>query len=442
MKDQKTFRIIRKIRRKVAHLIEPSGFERDPFWDIPIDIGIKGANELRKELCIDEQSYLFVAGQSHADARAYVLYTALDEVQKTSIYLMSLRELLQDPFLVTPGDQPGRIVQTHTFEEQETRIRRLLEVLVMLILFDKTNEQPYYRHLLLIEQLEEFLSMNLDLKDFYGAQSMNIEDSIDNQINWIQKVESEIDLQKAWYLRERTRLKPRNELRPGQILSNMRGRIKDATIIMHDREKLLFGFSYFGRYGHASEMIHYRSNKTHSYLTPNPEKDAVYELSLLLISILDRCHRLLGRPELPIMKRILPILDQTKPTSLVYNTTVRDIQVGDFVLAYSDLAEVIEVKESKYGYRSYRIRYLAEKPKPEIQEDWFPAFYVQKFYTRSIFFEKLQKMVEEGQLPSNTMEHIEKLSKDELQTILRQSLVHTWSVGLKTWVHQNKKKPK
>jgi len=36
--------------------------------------------------------------------------------------------------------------------------------------------------------------------------------------------------------------------------------------------------------------------------------------------------------------------------------------VGDFVLAYGDLAEVTDIVESKYGYRSYKVLYLAVVP--------------------------------------------------------------------------------
>jgi len=69
---------VRRLRRTLAKIIEPVGFDPDSKWDIPIKIGLKTASALRNCLKIDEQSYLLVAGQAWHDARAYVLYTALD----------------------------------------------------------------------------------------------------------------------------------------------------------------------------------------------------------------------------------------------------------------------------------------------------------------------------------------------------------------------------
>src|SRR5687767_887252 len=85
---------IARWRTIVAKRIDP-GAPEDPSWDIPINFGLRGAAELRGRLNIDEETYLTVAGQALGNARDYIVYTALDEVEKTAMYLMRLRELLQ-----------------------------------------------------------------------------------------------------------------------------------------------------------------------------------------------------------------------------------------------------------------------------------------------------------------------------------------------------------
>jgi hypothetical protein len=57
---------IRRMRRRIAKIIEPSGFDQDPLWDIPVELGLKTASALRKCLNADEQMYRTVAGSSMA----------------------------------------------------------------------------------------------------------------------------------------------------------------------------------------------------------------------------------------------------------------------------------------------------------------------------------------------------------------------------------------
>ncbi len=425
---------VRRVRRAVAKRIEPREPEPDPKWDIPIDLSFKGASALRVLLSADEEMYLTAAGQSWADPRAYVLYTALDEVEKTAMYLLRLRDFMQGPELAPREDRITRLLVTHVVEEQHARVRRLLEVLVVLILFGETNDQEYYRHLLLLEELDDLVSANADLEEFYGARSANIDASIEHQVQWVRQVEPKVDVSRCWYLGERSPIGDPPTLRPGRILSSMRSRVRSAVATMTPVEKLLFGFSYGGMYGHASEVIHYAANRKDFRLRPGEEASAIGGLELLNFSILDRCHQLLGRPNVVVAKQLSAALERSAATRLLHLGTVRDIEVGDFVLAYGDLAEVLEIKESRYAYRSYRVRYLAEKPKPTIQEDWFPARYVQRFYTRAQFLSGLDRMVKEGKLPPDIATKLGCLSPAELQPILRESMVSTWKLGLRDWV--------
>ena len=234
---------INRIRRSLAKAIDPKEPERDPKWDIPIDVSLKGGAALRELLGVDEESYLYAAGQSWADPRSYVLYTALDEVDKTAMYLLRIRELLSGPTVSPLDDRMSRQLITHLLEEQRGRVRRLLEALVVLVLFETTNEQAYYRHLLLLEGLNDYLSSNSDLEEFYGARSANIDDSIDHQMEWIREVEDEIDLARTWYARSEGPLPARDKLKPGFVLSSVRARVRQAIPSMTDSERLLFGYS-------------------------------------------------------------------------------------------------------------------------------------------------------------------------------------------------------
>ncbi len=409
------------------------GPKLEPAWDFFIKQSLRGAAELRKHLPIDEASYLTSAGQTFTDARAYLVYTALDEVKKTSIYLTRLAELIDGPPLSPRTDRLERLVVTHALEEREARIRRLLEVLVMLILFENTNDQPYYRHLLLLERLNTLLSEKDDLKDFYGISNANLDDSIAFEVEYIRKIEKAVDLHKCWYLYSQKALGKLRDLRPGRLLSSMRTRIKSALPLMNSREKLIFGLSYNAGYGRTSTAIHYRIDRSDYLLADGAEREMIGGMGLIAMSILLRCYRLMGRPDAPILVKIEEISEMADPKALFKSTTALDAEVGDFVLAYGDIAEVVNVLESKFGYISYRVQYLAKRPKPHIPVDTFPSKHIEILYRRSQLIERM-KRVPGG--PKDFSKWIEGLGWDETQAMLRESVTGIWKAGLGRRVRQ------
>jgi hypothetical protein len=72
---------------------------------------LRCAQELRDSLAIDEPMYLHTAGQAVGDARAYGIYTALDEVVKVALWLMRMREFLQGEAVDPRGGVIERLLQ-------------------------------------------------------------------------------------------------------------------------------------------------------------------------------------------------------------------------------------------------------------------------------------------------------------------------------------------
>lgn len=413
-----------------------SKFEPDPVWDIPIELGLKTASALRKYLSIDEQYYIHVAGQSCSNPKEHVLYTALDEVKKTAMYLMRLQEFYQGGTPKDDSDVGNRIIRlagTQVTEEQEVRIRRLLEVLLTLVLFGTTDEQPYYRHLLILEELEDNVSANADIEEFYGERIRNIDEIIKIQIGLAKKIEKEIDTTRCWYL---SRPVNYEKIRPGDIFSSIRFRVKKALPHMNAAEKIAIGFSYAG-YIMASESAHFSVNR-HDYRKKYLSKRGVYGLGLLILTILNRCHELMGRPDVPQANDIPKMLRESEAARKLHLMTVRDIEIGDFVLAYSDLGEVVDIRESVYGYRSYRVRYIAEKPLPQIEQDWFPPRYVQRLYTRTQLIEEFKKMIDRGELPPE-FSQVEDMPAEKLQPVIRKTLLEVWHGGLRDWIRNQQR---
>ncbi len=99
---------------------------------------------------ISETHYVRVSGFSHYDSRAYVTYSALDEVEKTAMHLTRLEELLADEDVSPHEDRVSRNAVLSIVEEIQARSRRLIELLVILVLFSQTNDQDNFRHMLLL----------------------------------------------------------------------------------------------------------------------------------------------------------------------------------------------------------------------------------------------------------------------------------------------------
>ena len=438
-----TGRTIRLLRRWLAKALEPKKPEPNPMWDIPIKASIRAAQALRTILTITEQDYLFISSHSFEDCRSFLLYGVLDEVMKVAIYLMRLQEFFDGP-KVSPGeDLASRLTTMHIIEELHARERRLLEVLITLAMFETTNEQHYYRHFLLLEDLDSHITANNDLKEFFGARSSNIDLTIRRTIEEIRSIERSTDPAKLWYRHPNFRksIPDQGHLVPGRILSSYRHRLKSALPLMSDSEKILIGLSYAG-YVQKSESMHFQCGPRSFDLSESNELSNPYLLGLLNFAVLIRCHRLSGCPEIPLIHQLADAIERPNWQVPFKQLTERDIFVGDFVLAYGDLAEVLEIRESPYKYRSYKVRYLAEKPIVEIQEDYFPAYYVQPFYKKTRFLDTLKQMAQQGKIPQGIADNIEGFTKEQVQTIIRTSLVETWKLGLKAWVkgHQIKRK--
>jgi hypothetical protein len=428
-------------------MTENKNTELDPLWDI-IGEGLRCAAELRNYLSVDEPKYLLFAGQALDDCRGYILYITLDEVKKASIHLMRLRDLLDEkdekeeaPQQSADDSRLDRLLNTSLLEEQQMRVRRLLEALVTLVLFSSTNEQPYYRHLLLLEDLNQSLSWNKDLETFWGQRSTNVDDHIRSQVQWIRQVEGDVDLSSCWYLPEHERkpIKEPQKLRPGYILSGFHSRFKEALPLMTDTERIVAGYTYDWVFGSSSEAIHYRSNRR-DYRPPEDPMFNVKRLGMLIYLILDRCYHILGKPDAPRFKRIFESLERSNSSASLHAATVGTGEVGDYVLVHGDIAQIMGIKNSDYGYRSYKVHYVAQRPKPNIPDDWFPAPYIQVFYAKKRFDEKWASYVKSGDLPEDIRSVLESVTEEELQLYLQQSMKDLWNIAIRSKITRQQQK--
>lgn len=378
---------------------------------------------------VDEGGFRFVAGQAHAAARDYYLYAALDELEKLGIAVLAWDEVVGTQE-ITGDDALTRVVLERSLDEQSFWQRKAIELLVDLVCFSTTNETPYYRHLLLLRELQGRLSIQQDLKTFYGAPSANVAWSIDRTLAEIRDLEaSEIDLSRAWYAQHRQPLTEAPD-RPERILTTVRRRLQTALERMDPHEKMAAGLSYARGYGTASEDVHFRPQATLREINSDAVARGIDRVAVVGMAALRRVQALLDRVPAGMNETIRDAFEHNDYPAQVLKKRTRDrAEVGDFVLEGRYLCEVLEKRESAFGYHIYRVRYLAERPVPEIEEDWLLAEGVRRFHTRAQFLQLLCASIERGDAPPDALERFESRQPEEQQDVLRGALLNTWEHG-------------
>lgn len=156
---------------------------------------------------MDEYGYRFGAGTSYADARAYYVFGVLNEVIKAGTAMVRWKEVMEDPREgrerdAEEQDHIGRLILEAIVDEQHIWMRKLAEILINLICFSQTNDQEYYRALMAATQLEAYLGLQGDFRDFYSFENRNVNHSIDFWLERLQHISSTINLEDCWFLQD------------------------------------------------------------------------------------------------------------------------------------------------------------------------------------------------------------------------------------------------
>jgi hypothetical protein len=401
--------------------------------------------DLRPSLKVDETGFLIVAGPSHSHPRDYLIYAVLDEIQKAATAILRWAELFQGS--QTKSDTPEeahveRMVFEAVLNEQSLWTRKLVEALTTLICFQTTNEPAYYRHYLLLSALRERRATADDLAHFYACPNRNIEASVARLAEEAAELEASgaLDFQRTWYL-ARTRPALADELKrvhPGRVFSTERRRLTKALSVCSASEKIVLGFSYDRTFGRASREMHFGPPGLRPRTTANVVSGALDDVGVLGLNLIRRVQLLMGVVPEGANATVKDLFETNElPAALVERHTRGNAEVGDFVLAYGDPGQVIEVTDSDLGYRSYRVRYVAEQPLPDIDDDWFPAQEVLVLFSHTKLLADLEERVGKDVSP----EAVERLRTtfDEAARLdaLRDAFVIVWQSGLREWVQRN-----
>lgn len=397
--------------------------EPDDPLEFLIQVCVRGAGEIRDRLRVDETGFQHVVGSAHFHARDFYLYGVMDEVERAGIALLRQREILQGEAM--PGKDPRieRNVVGSVLTEQAAWSRKLTELLVEMLGFRGSNTQPYFRHYLLLREYEGYAKLQSDFRDFHNCDNRNMRSSMELLEAHILRTESELDLARCSYLKAKMPWKVRAPGAKRDVFSSFRNRLIAVLSVGDASTKLVLGFSH-EEFTRQSRALHGQVGGPHYDQTLDDVRKGCSHIGMLAMHLVLNARRLARIRAKTGLGGRLAGLSRTdpRPAELVRFATQPRIQKGDFVLAYGDLAEVLAVKRSRFGYKTFRIRYLDHSPLPDVTDEEFPARYVRLLFRRVDVTRQLRGVVASVD-PRRTP------SSRGIAQSLRKSVVQLWRDG-------------
>lgn len=241
----------------------------------------------------------------------------------------------------------------------------------ILINFSQTNSNAYYDHYLLYRELAEHRARQADFDRYFICKNLNTQSSIDLTKRSIAEAERGLNLANCWYLKG-ANPKPSGDAK----IESFQERFDNALRLATKAERFVLGFYYGRAYREPSQSIHLNVGGLGSSPSWDTLKARRSESWILAVICLNRCRRLLNvRSRNTVEGGLSKAMTQLMKTGMFPAYTQRTIRKGDFVSVFGHLAEVISARKSKFGYKSFRIRYLS-KPPLRHREDWYPAIFV------------------------------------------------------------------
>lgn len=341
-------------------------------WNYYISIGVKGADDLRKELGLDELNFRRVSPTVNQQPKKYFIYRVLDEVQKAALKIAYWKEFLSE-------EEPSKLqrIDYETFvDDQHFRARKLAETLVDSILFSTTDDQAHYADYFLLHELNELARAQEDRQEFFGFQNKNNEWSANWLCQEIQELEKAgLDPKSRWYVKS-GKILSKDWTMKGVPFSSFRQRYKLILAAALPSELAVLGKSYVHAYG-MSKDVHFTPHDTSASFKEDEIRHGVNRVGLLVLALIIRCQHLLGYVPDGVNKQYREMHDSnTVPAGLVESLKNQPAEIGDIVWVHGDYAEVLNLSVSRYGYPAYHVKYIERAPLAEVPDDWFAGFEV------------------------------------------------------------------
>lgn len=403
--------------------------EQNKKLDFFITAPLRSADRLMKQLYADDHFYetATYAWVGENDAKKIFLYGVCKEVIKSCIGLTSDKEFLQEvpDRKEKEPERMEKIITGGITDAQTQRIRKMVELLSLLILFDRnTKRDEEYRVFLSAENLDLALARQEDFRELYEGRSIsNTQHSIDDFAQRIQNDLKTLGVQELWFLHKDKlqKLKP-------SVFESKKKLFLSALLVANADERFALGISYGRGYSRTSQSVHPLLG-SHDYGKDDNDTKHIIgnfsHLSIICMHIMHLAYKLAGVEDPEGLAKVMGENFERSEASKNLAHLKKELEVGDLVLtSWTDLAEVIEEHTSKYGYKAYKIKYLSRPPLTQFPEDWIEsanilARLMTKGWARS-FLEKNTSLEKMPQEVKDIWPDVMKQSDEELM----KSIVH------------------
>lgn len=305
---------------------------------------LRSADRLMKELYSDDNFYetTTYAWVRESDAKKLFLYGVCKEVTKTCVGLMNDKEFLQS---VPSDDQkPKRMTKVivgSITDAQTYRVRKLIELLSLLILFDRnTKRDEEYRIFLSAENLDLALSRQEDFRELYEGRAIsNTQHSIDDFVKRIQGDLQKLGITELWFL-DNDKLKRQKP----SVFKSKKALYLAALLGANADERLALGISYGRGYSRRSQSVHPLLG-SHDYgARENNVKHVISNfsyLSILCMHVMHLAYKLAGTDDLEGLAKVMGDNFEKSEASKFISALKKEFERGDLVLtAWTDLVEI------------------------------------------------------------------------------------------------------
>jgi len=383
------------------------------FW---VSQPLKQANTLLSKLYKDDNFYFTAryAWTRPEDSKKLLLYGYARQVMKTSLTLLENEEHILEVPKKESIDTLGRIIIEGIIDTQHIILRKHIESLINLINFSNFDKGETYRIFLNAENLEHFLGRQSDFGAFYESRSGNIDSSIKTYSDRIHEDIKTLGTTNIWFLK-----KDWANRKSPPIFESMRKRFMEALPHATDDEKIVLGLSYDEFFGDFSASAHASAGSpiAERHQKFNTIKRNISFVSLLGQHIISRANRLMNfdDPNDQIQRMAKEGVSDAPKLMLRFKKVFNP---GDLVLAMGDLCEIMECKQSRYGYTSCKIKFLTRPPLPETPDDWLPSAFVIMVLPKSKVRQFLFKNKDNPETPKELKEIFGLMEKESDDTLM------------------------
>jgi hypothetical protein len=339
-----------------------------------ISTPLRSAHKLKKQLYADDTFFrqTSFAWLGIEDSKKLFFYNVSVEIQKACVEVMRTSALFDDTnggndYQKHEDSDTERLVKNSIVDRQNSLIRKLTELLSLVINFTRTTNDVEYRIFHSAQNLNRFLNQQ---KSFYEVFQVNNNNTQSSVLDYKDKVDKDIVLNDGhlpWFI-DKDHLK---NLRPS-VFRGWMAFYKEAIDICNNDEKALLGNSY-ERYSNYSQNVH-PTMTSHDYLNEDGWEMIFANfgyISLLSMHTISRSYELLGMKDEDGIKKILGENFEKSDATSMMSLFLKKFGIGDIVFVHSnDLAEIMESRIGKFGFTVYKIKYLSNPPLPEYPEDW------------------------------------------------------------------------